>query len=315
MAQHLTLKAETSERLDQFLARRLAVLTRSQAQRLITEGNVSSEGQTRRPSWKLHPGDVVEVELPDPVQSLVEAEEIPLDVLYEDSDVIVVNKAAGMTVHPAPGHQQGTLVNALLAHCPDLSGIGGVMRPGIVHRLDKDTSGVMVVAKNQRAHLNLSNQIKERSVLKMYLALVKGKLPVVEGVIDAPIGRDTLHRKKMAVVSNGRPARTDYRVLAEASGHSLVVARIHTGRTHQVRVHFSAVGNPVAGDRVYGGASATLDRQFLHAWRLGFRLPGSGEWEEFTAPLPPDLQDHLTELGFDSSLVIDLLPTADLFLK
>jgi 23S rRNA pseudouridine1911/1915/1917 synthase len=306
MADHLTLTAETSERLDQFLARRVPGLSRSQAQRLIDEGHARVDGVPRRPSWRLRAGDLVSLTLPPPREASVEAEPIPLDILYEDADVLVVNKPAGLTVHPAPGHERGTLVNALLAHCPDLAGIGGVRRPGIVHRLDKDTSGVMVVAKTQSAHEDLARQIKERAVLKVYLALVAGRLSPGEGVIDAPIGRDPVHRQRMAIVPGGRAAQTQYRVRAASADMTLVEAQIFTGRTHQIRVHFAGLGHPVVGDAVYGHRSPLIDRQCLHAWRLGLHLPGTGEWRVFVAPPPPDFLTALERAGFASAVLADL---------
>jgi 23S rRNA pseudouridine1911/1915/1917 synthase len=219
--------------------------------------------------------------------------------VYQDDELLVLDKPAGLTVHPAPGHPSGTLVNALLAICPDLRGIGDRVRPGIVHRLDKDTSGLMVVAKSHRAHLSLSRQIKERKVKKGYLALVSGELKPREGVIDAPIARNPRDRKRMAVVAGGREARTRYKVLRSNGEYSLVEAFPETGRTHQVRVHFASLGHPLVGDHVYGKRSAFLGRQFLHAHLLGFSHPDTGEWREFTSPLPPDLQLALDMVELD----------------
>ena len=211
----------------------------------------------------------------------------------------MVDKPAGLTVHPAPGHPSGTLVNALLAVVPDLKGIGGELRPGIVHRLDKETSGLMVVAKTHQAHLELSRQIKERQVEKGYLALASGVVTPSEGVIDAPIGRNPRHRKKMAVVAGGRAARTRYKVLRSSDRYSLVEVMLETGRTHQIRVHFASLGRPLVGDRVYGNRSPLINRQFLHAHLLGFTHPETGEWRQFTSPLPADLRAVLDmiELG------------------
>lgn len=306
MEQRLTLRAETSDRLDRFLARHIPGLSRSYAQQLIAEGLVMVNGKPRKPSGKVSPGDEVIVTVPAPRPLEVVPEARGLDILYEDADVLVLNKPAGLPVHPAPGHERGTLVNALLAYSPDLAGIGGRLRPGIVHRLDKDTSGVMVVAKNQRAHQSLACQIKDRQVLKLYLALVQGEVKPPQGLVDAPIARDPQHRKRMAVVSGGRPAQTSYRVLAAVPGLSFVEARLHTGRTHQVRVHFAALGHPVVGDPVYGRPSDLIDRQALHAWRLGFALPSDGTGREFTAPLPPDLRAALIRAGFSKDLIASL---------
>jgi 23S rRNA pseudouridine1911/1915/1917 synthase len=217
-----------------------------------------------------------------------------LRIVHEDADLIVIDKPAGLPVHPSPGHSSHTLVNAVLAQCADLSGIGGVGRPGIVHRLDKDTSGLIIVAKNDAAHLSLARQLKERQVEKTYVALVHGRLSPKEGVIDAPIARHPKHRKKMAVVAGGREARTRYRALREIDGFSLVEARPETGRTHQIRVHLASIGHPIAGDALYGRVGAPpLGRQFLHAARLAFRHPSSGERIELEAPLAEDLERTL----------------------
>ena len=288
------------ERLDVFVARRLPELTRSRVWRLIDEGLVAVEG---RPPAKagiaLDAGQRVRVTLPPPEPAVPEPEPIPLRIVYEDDDLLVVDKPAGLAVHPSRGHASHTLVNAVLAHCPELSGIGGVGRPGIVHRLDKDTSGLIIVAKNDAAHLSLARQLKERRVEKTYIALVEGRLKQLEGVIDAPIGRHPARRKKMAVVEGGREARTRYRVLREIDGRTLVEVRPETGRTHQIRVHFAAIGHPVVGDPVYGRGRAlvpSLRRQFLHAQRLAFRHPRTGERLELEAPLAEDLAQALAEL-------------------
>lgn len=309
MEQRLTLKADQEERLDRFLARRIGTFSRSYLQQLIEAGYVTVNGRPRKPSWKLTPGDELLVVIPAPREPDLPAEAIPLSVLYEDADLIVINKPPGLTVHPAPGHERGTLVNALLAYCPDLTGIGGLRRPGIVHRLDKDTSGVIVVAKNERAHQELSRQIKERQVLKLYLALVSGELSPAQGMIEAPIARDPRHRQRMAVVSDGRPAQTSYRVLETVPGYSLVEAHLHTGRTHQVRVHFAAIGHPIIGDAVYGRTSTLIDRQALHAWRLGLTLPSDDTWREFIAPLPADFLSAMQAVGFSAEVLQDLQST------
>jgi 23S rRNA pseudouridine1911/1915/1917 synthase len=281
------------ERVDAFLARAVPDLSRAHAQRLIAEGMVRVNGGAAKPSLRLAAGDQVEVEMPAPVPIDLAPESIPLRVVFEDADVIVIDKPAGLTVHPAPGHPNGTLVNALLAHCTDLAGIEGSLRPGIVHRLDKDTSGLLMVAKNDRAQLALSDQIAHRQVLKAYLVMVAGH-PRKAGVIDAPIGRHPAQRRRMAIVAEGRPARTHYRVVAEVGENALAVAVLETGRTHQVRVHFAGIGHPVLGDAVYGRRWDGLERQFLHAWRLAFAHPRTGAHIELEAPLPPDLHGALS---------------------
>jgi 23S rRNA pseudouridine1911/1915/1917 synthase len=278
------------ERLDVFVARRLPELTRSRVRRLIDARCVTVDG---RPPAKagvpLEPGQQVVVMLPQAEPTALEAEAMPLRIVYEDADLLVIDKPPGLAVHPSPGHARHTLVNAVLAHCRDLSGIGGEGRPGIVHRLDKDTSGLIIVAKNDEAHLSLARQLKERQVEKTYLALVEGRVEPPEGLIDAPVGRHPVHRRKQAVVERGREARTRYRVLREVDGRSLLEVRPETGRTHQIRVHLAHIGHPVAGDPVYGRAHPLLTRQFLHAQRLAFRHPRTGQRIELTAPLPEDL--------------------------
>jgi 23S rRNA pseudouridine1911/1915/1917 synthase len=286
------------ERLDAFLARRCGhEVSRSSAHRLIAEGQVTVNGAPSKPSHRLRHGDDVVVLLPPPQVMTLEAEAIPLRIVYQDEDVIVVDKPPGLTVHPAAGHPSGTLVNALLTICPELANIKGTLRPGIVHRLDKDTSGLLVVAKNEAAQASLTGQLKEREVHKVYLALVRGRVEPPQGVIDAPIGRHPRRRQRMAVVEGGRAAQTRYRVreLLDDAGvaYSLVEAEPLTGRTHQIRVHFASIGHSVVGDRLYGKASALVERQFLHAWRLGFRLPASGRYQEFESPLPEDLAGAL----------------------
>jgi 23S rRNA pseudouridine1911/1915/1917 synthase len=301
---HLTAE-HAGERLDVFLARALPYLSRAHAQRLIAEGRARVNGQAAKPALRLAPGDTVHVELPEPDPFDLTPEPLPLTVVYEDADVVVVDKPAGLTVHPAPGHPNGTLVNALLAHCGDLAGIEGTLRPGIVHRLDKDTSGLLVVAKNDRAQLSLSGQIARHEVLKAYLVMVAGHPPRA-GVIDAPIGRHPAQRRRMAIVAEGRPARTHYRVVAEVGDAALVAAVLETGRTHQVRVHFAGVHHPVLGDPVYGRRWDLLERQFLHAWRLVFRHPATGEPIELEAPLPLDLRGALARtLGFEGVVHVD----------
>lgn len=283
-------------RLDHFLAQQFPELSRSRLQALIKEGHILLDGRQAKPGEKIRLGEQIAVHLPEAAPVVgVAPEEIPLDVLFEDDDLLVLNKPAGMVVHPAAGNPDGTLVNALLHHCTALSGIGGEQRPGIVHRLDKETSGGMVVAKNDLAHQGLSRQFAQREVLKIYLALAAGYFEKKAGVIETEIGRHPVHRKKMAVVSpgKGRASKTAYRVLAELGGGrgetkaSLVECTLHSGRTHQIRVHLKHLGHPLLGDALYGRPDA-YPRQMLHAWKLGFTHPRTGEWLEFQTPVPED---------------------------
>jgi 23S rRNA pseudouridine1911/1915/1917 synthase len=301
------LAAEGGQRVDKYIVKETPDLSRSMVQRLIKEGRVTVDGGVTKPSYQVEAGDEIVVRVPPPEPMEVKPEAIPLDIVYEDDDIIVVNKPAGMVVHPAYGHRTGTLVNAILAHCPDLAGVEGDLRPGIVHRLDKDTSGLIIVAKNDSARRHLQRQFKRREVRKVYVALLEGHLEPLQGVVEAPIGRDKKRRKRMAVVEGGREARTEYRVAEYLDGrvgkvsrpYTLVEAEPKTGRTHQVRVHFASIGHPLAGDSVYGFRRQHLSglrRQFLHAQTLGFRLPGSNEYIELTAELPDDLEVVLAEL-------------------
>jgi 23S rRNA pseudouridine1911/1915/1917 synthase len=244
-------------------------------------------------------GDEIEVTEPPPEKIKTEPEPISLEILYEDHDVIVINKAAGMVVHPGAGHREHTLVNALLHHCPALSGIGGQQRPGIVHRLDKETSGCLVAAKNDVAHWDLSKQFATRTVEKIYLALVAGKLRKSTGIIENKIGRHPVYRQRMSVSSpRGRAARTEYKILRSNEQASLVECTLHSGRTHQIRVHMHHLGNPVLGDKIYAPRFAkNFPRQMLHAWKLGFNHPRTGEWNHFKAPLPDDFQQAMATLG------------------
>ncbi|MCL6635211.1 MAG: RluA family pseudouridine synthase [Peptococcaceae bacterium] len=288
------------KRLDVFLAGEVEDLTRSRVQKLIEEGMASVNGGPARASYRLRPGDLVILRVPEPEGLEVKAEPIPLDIYYEDADVIVVNKPRGMVVHPAAGNYSGTLVNALLYHCRDLSGINGVTRPGIVHRLDKDTSGLIMVAKNDAAHLSLARQLRERLVDRRYLALVHGRVGEQAGVVDAPIGRHPRDRQKMAVVQkNGKRAVTNYRVLRRFIDYTYLELKLETGRTHQIRVHMAYIGHPVVGDPRYGPARPHfgLDGQFLHAAVLGFMHPRTGGHLEFAAPLPEVLQEILNRLA------------------
>ncbi len=285
-------------RLDHYICQTCRGVSRTTVQRLIGDGHVTLNDMAVKASQKIRPGDVVVVSVPPPQPSPVLVPEgIPLDILHEDAEILVVNKPAGVTVYPAPGHPRQTLMNAVLAHFPDVSKIDGSVRPGIVHRLDKDTSGVMVVAKSKVAQLNLSAQLKNRRVLKQYLVLVKGNPTPGEGTVDAPIGRHPKDRKRMAVVKGGREARTLYRVVRRLGGYALVEATLETGRTHQIRVHFSRMGWPVVGDGVYGVKVDWLCRQFVHASRLGLRLPSNNQWVVFSAALPPDLGEALERIS------------------
>ena len=288
---------ESGERLDKYIAAERPELSRSHVQKLISDGLVTVNGRPAKGSQKLKAGDTIGVVVPEPETSSVEPEDIPLNIVYEDADLLVVDKPPGLTVHPAPGHPSHTLVNAVLAHYPDLQGAAGSTRPGIVHRLDKDTSGLMVVAKNQAAHHSLSAQMKARSVKKRYLVLVHGHLTPSTGTIEAPIGRDPRNRKRMAVVSGGREARTSYRVAKYLDNYTLLEVSLETGRTHQIRVHLAAIGFPVVGDETYGRRSPVLKRQFVHARHLGFRLPSTGEYVEFDSELPEDLEEALERLS------------------
>ena len=284
-------------RVDLFLARQGLDLTRSQVRRLMEQGHVLLNGRIARPSRKLRPGDRISVTVPPPEPVTLSPEAIPLSVVYEDGEIIVVDKPAGIAVHPAPGHPSHTLVNALLAHCPDLKGIGGELRPGIVHRLDKDTSGLLLVAKSSAAHVSISRQLQDRKVRKGYLALASGQVVPREGAIDAPIGRDPWNRKRMAVVQGGREAFTSYRVLNYLRQHSYMEVFPKTGRTHQIRVHLASAGHPIMGDALYGKRSSILGRQFLHAHLLEFRHPSTDEGMEVTSPLPEDLRLALDTLS------------------
>ncbi len=277
-------------RLDQFLAKRFPEYSRSRLQHLIRGGFVRLNEQNTRPRQIVRCGDKIDLTEPPLEKIDIRPEPIPLEVLFEDDDLIVINKPAGLTVHPGAGQREHTLVNALLSHCPTLSGIGGKERPGIVHRLDKETSGCLVVAKNDPAHRDLSNQFAARTVEKIYLALAAGKFRKGAGVIEQKIGRHPVHRQRMRVTSlRGRTAKTEYRVIRSSNQASLIECRLHSGRTHQIRVHLHHLGHPVLGDKVYAPRFAkNFPRQMLHAWKLGFRHPRSGEWKHFETPLPAD---------------------------
>ena len=280
---------EGGERLDAFVASQVEDLTRSAAQRLLEQGAVTSGGKPLKKNAKTTPGMVVEVLLPDPQPVEIVPQNIPLDVVYEDNDVIVVNKPVGLVVHPAPGHPDGTLVNALLYHCGDsLSGINGELRPGIVHRIDRDTSGLIIAAKNDRAHLALAAQLQDHTLARVYEAVAVGGFKEDSGTVNAPIGRHPVDRKKMAVDPKGRAAVTHWRVLGRYSGCTHLECRLETGRTHQIRVHMAYLGHPLLGDTVYGAKKPVpgLAGQCLHARRLRFIHPTTGQPVELECPLP-----------------------------
>ena len=286
-------------RLDKYVSEQYPQLSRTQVQKLIGDGYITVNNRDARAGLKLNTGDRLTINIPPPTPRPLLPEAIPLTIVYEDDDLLVVDKPTGLTVHPAPGHPNHTLVNAILSHLSSLPDIGDSLRPGIVHRLDKDTSGLMLVARNSTAHLNLATQFKARSVVKAYLALVKGRLTPEDGIIESPIGRDRSHRERMAVVAEdkGREARTHYHVVKYIDNYTLLEVRPETGRTHQIRVHLAAIGYPVMGDKVYGMKSPYLSRQFLHASYLGFHLPSGGEYVEFTSDLPSDLAQALKDIS------------------
>ena len=295
------LEEDTGTRLDSFLSRRVEGLTRSAAARLLAEGCVTCDGAVPGKSYRIAGGEELCVTLPEAEEPEAVPQDIPLDVVYEDEDVIVVNKPVGMVVHPAPGHPDGTLVNALLHHCGDsLSGIGGEKRPGIVHRIDRDTSGLIIAAKNDRAHLSLAAQLQDHSLSRVYEAVAVGGLREDRGTVDAPIGRHPVDRKRMAVDrQNGREAVTHWRVLARYPGFTHVECRLETGRTHQIRVHLASIGHPLLGDVVYGSKKPVpgLAGQCLHARRLRFTHPSTGQLVELECPLPGWFQDVLDRLS------------------
>jgi len=289
--------AASGGRLDTQIARQFPEFSRSRIQGLIIDGHITLDGMRAKPASRLKAGQKVSMAIPETLQDRVEPQDIHLEVVYQDADVLVVDKPAGLTVHPGPGHSDGTLANAVLSMFPDLKGVGEAERPGIVHRLDKNTSGLLVVAKSQHAYVSLTGQLKARKFTKVYLALVDGRLTPPEAVIEASIGRDPNHRQRMAVVAAGRDALTRYKTVSAYEKFTLVEVRPETGRTHQIRVHFSAVGHPLVGDGTYGKRNLGLDRHFLHAGVLGFRLPSSGDQVEFQSVLPSELRAFLDALG------------------
>ncbi len=287
-------------RIDKFLSESCPGQSRSFLQKLLKSELVNVNGKTVKSSYKVSAGEAVSFEVPEAVEAEITAQEMPLDILYEDQDVILINKPKGMVVHPAAGHYEGTLVNGLMYHCRDqLSGINGVMRPGIVHRIDMDTTGVIIACKNDLAHNSIAEQLKVHSITRKYYAVVFGRLPDDEGTVEAPVGRHPTDRKKMSVISkNGKDAVTHYRVLERFCGYTYVECRLETGRTHQIRVHMASIGHPLLGDQVYGPAKQPfrLNGQTLHAGVLGFIHPRSGEYMEFSAPLPDYFEELLAKL-------------------
>ena len=293
------LVSDSGKRLDSFLANQEKATTRSRLQALIESGHVTVNGSSAKPSYKVKSGDIVCISMPAASPVDIVPQDIPISFIYQDEHIAVVDKPQGLPVHPGPGHPDGTLVNAILAHCPDIAGVGGEIRPGIVHRLDKDTSGLIMIAKTHDAHQNLSAQISSRNVDKGYLALCKGLLTNDDGIIDAPIGRDPYNRKRMAVVEDGRYAKTMYTVIERFESSTFLSVKLETGRTHQIRVHMAHLNHPLVGDTVYGRSSNIVSRHFLHAHYLAFRHPITGEPVEFQSDLPKDLSSALESLKND----------------
>lgn len=302
---------DEEERIDKWISNTLQSLSRSYIQKLIKENNVFVNGKAQKASYRIKAEDEIHFQIPDASQPSIPAENIPLSILYEDNDILIVDKPKGMVVHPAPGHYNGTLVNAVLFHCKDnLSGINGILRPGIVHRIDKDTTGSLIICKNDAAHQFVASQLKEHSIVRKYRAIVHGNLlnsvpggilvksSAEEGCIDAPVGRDEKDRKKMAVnEKNGKRAVTHYKVLKTFREYSYIECRLETGRTHQIRVHMASIGHPLLGDMVYGNRKTNyhLEGQTLHAMTIGLKLPSTGEYLEVSAPLPAYFE-HLLEI-------------------
>lgn len=296
---HLT-AVQSGERIDRFLSGDLEGLSRSYIQKLLKEGGITVNGKAVKSNYKLNAGDVILVQIPDPEPMDILPEDIPLDILYEDEDILVVNKPKGMVVHPSPGHYSHTLVNAVLFHCGGrLSGINGVLRPGIVHRIDMDTTGSLLICKNDRAHQILADDLKEHNITRRYHAVVHGNLKEDTGTVNAPIGRHPVDRKKMSTKApNGRHAVTHYRVLERFGNYTYIECELETGRTHQIRVHMASIGHPLLGDEVYGRGKNPfhLEGQTLHAMVLGFVHPSTGEYMEFEAPLPEYFEELLRKL-------------------
>lgn len=302
--QFLVEEQERGERIDRYLARQCPDFSRSYLQKLLKEGEVFVNGNGVKSSYKTLPGDEISLEITEAKDPEIAAEQMDLDILYEDQDIILINKPKGMVVHPAAGHYSGTLVNGLMAHCRDeLSGINGVLRPGIVHRIDMDTTGVLIVCKNDKAHHSIAEQLKVHSITRKYYAIVWGVIKEDEGTIDAPIGRHPVDRKKMSINErNGKPAVTHYRVLERFRQYTYVECQLETGRTHQIRVHMASIGHPLLGDQVYGPSKSPykLQGQTLHAGVLGIVHPTKGNYMEFSAPLPLYFEDLLRKLRASS---------------
>ena len=299
MYKYIVKNEDKGKRLDRYVTEQNAEITRTAVQRLIDEKNILVNGKEQKASYKVNENDVVEVEIPEPKKIEIKAENIPIEVIYEDSDIVVVNKPKGMVVHPGNGNLDGTLVNAIMAKCGDsLSGIGGEIRPGIVHRIDKDTSGLLIVAKNDKAHVNLSEQIKEHKIKKTYIALVRGVVRENEATIDMPIGRSKTDRKKMAVCKDGKNAVTHIKVLKRWEHYTLLQVNIETGRTHQIRVHLSYIGYPIIGDYTYSNGKNEFGvvGQCLHAQKLEFKHPTTNKIMELEAPLPEYFQEIIQKL-------------------
>lgn len=296
---HLT-AVQSGERIDRFLSGDLEGLSRSYIQKLLKEGGITVNGKAVKSNYKLNAGDVILVQIPDPEPMDILPEDIPLDILYEDEDILVVNKPKGMVVHPSPGHYSHTLVNAVLFHCGGrLSGINGVLRPGIVHRIDMDTTGSLLICKNDRVHQILADDLKEHNITRRYHAVVHGNLKEDTGTVNAPIGRHPVDRKKMSTKApNGRHAVTHYRVLERFGNYTYIECELETGRTHQIRVHMASIGHPILGDAVYGPAKCPfkLEGQTLHAKILGIKHPSTGQYIEFDAPLPEYFETLLNRL-------------------
>lgn len=290
---------DLGKRLDSYLTERIDNYSRTYIQKLIEETFIKVNGKIIKTNYKLRQNDKIEVQIPEPINLEVVAENIPLDVVFEDKEIIIINKAQGMVVHPAHGNYTGTLVNALLYHCDNLSGINGILRPGIVHRIDKDTSGIIVVAKSNEAHMSLSQQLKEHTITRKYTALLEGKVKIDKGIVETYIGRNPSDRKKMAVVnSNGKKAVTHYKIVQSYDRNTLIEAQLETGRTHQIRVHMAYIGHPVVGDLVYGIKKQRFDTsgQLLHARVLGFIHPKTNKYLEFEARLPDYFQNIVSKL-------------------
>ena len=291
---------EEKDRLDKYISNKTDEISRVMIQKLIDEGEILVNGKSQKASYKVQNGDKISINIPEVKEVGLKSQDIPLDIIYEDNDILVVNKPKGMVVHPAVGNLDGTLVNAVMAHCKDnLSGIGGEVRPGIVHRLDKDTSGLIIVAKNDKAHIKLSEQIQNREVKKIYIALVRGIVKENEATIDMPIGRSSKDRKKMAVDKKGKVAITHFKVLKRVEKYTLLQVRIETGRTHQIRVHLAEIGHPVVGDYTYsnGKNEFNVEGQMLHAKSLEFKHPITGKLKHLEAPLPEYFEEVLKKLN------------------